>query len=268
MTSSVLTSTKTLTFYSTVASSGLQLLVTLNASSVKPSQSLAVEAILFNGSNESVSAAPNLSMNLTLLQWAKYNSICPGLSGLYGLLNYALYRGHVTAANLSQAGNPLILTPPVGHSCPNLHFASSYFQKIEFDPGSDVAAVTASSMALQDNVYLPKSIAFQLGIVTGLCTTSPYNFSATTTQSGTVTSTTGVTFSWSCGGGRFLSGYWTWPASGADFGIDAHNSTTITNSINMLYQEYLHPFAPGWYTVAAEDSWNQTAFAYFQVVSP
>ena len=31
---------------------------------------------------------------------------------------------------------------------------------------------------------------------------------------------------------------------------------------------YFHPFTPGQYTIVAEDQWNLTAFAYFQVVAP
>ena len=50
--------------------------------------------------------------------------------------------------------------------------------------------------------------------------------------------------------------------------VDPYSPTnsSILSFINAVYQNYFHQLSVGWYTVEAEDLWNQTTFAYFQVV--
>lgn len=253
---------ETTTFFSTIDYSGLQLLISLSGDTIRYNGSLVARATLYNFSNRTISLTPDFSANPALLAWGNYNSNCHW-AGLAGMINFAVYSGHYAASNLSLADAPLRLVPSVAQGCPNEFYLQSYVRNVQFMPQSDLAVLSAN--ASFSNVFKPQTIGMQLPIYTAGCTTSPYNFSETISQSGTVTTSTGATLAWGCGGGTALSGYWTMPANGTYITIDSHNSSTITKSLNALYQNYYHPLLAGSYTIVAEDPWNQAAFAYFQV---
>jgi hypothetical protein len=74
---------------------------------------------------------------------------------------------------------------------------------------------------------------------------------------------------WGCGSeaSNSLTGYWTQPVNGTYVEIDAASNSTIIASLDSVNQDYFHQFSPGLYTMVAEDMWNQTVYAHFQVVS-
>jgi hypothetical protein len=103
---------------------------------------------------------------------------------------------------------------------------------------------------------------------TGSCEASPYSATVTEGEDGTTTTSTGTQYSISCGsnGGSSLYGYWTMPANGGYVTINGVSNSTATAGMSLI-QSYFHQFAPGSYTIVAEDMWNQTVFAHFEVIA-
>ena len=247
------------TFYSGVSPQGLQLQIKLNASEVPPGGALQAHVLLVNTLSRSVTLHPNFANpNIDSWNWDDY--LCGG-SPVEHIFGFALLQGHYTAANLSQAGTPLTLAPPVALSCPNFAYGESYIRNVEFAPQSDMAIVSANSTFSND--FKPETIKMQLNATAGYCTESPYQYTETQTVGGTTTVTSGTEYSLNCGsnGVDSLTGYWS-----------AYGSCTypagkgVNGTAQGLYGSCFHQFAPGTYTIVAEDLWNQTVFGYFDAL--
>jgi hypothetical protein len=99
----------------------LQLRVRLNATTMRSGGAIAAEITIFNPLDEDVSIAPNYESNSSILAWNGRDFICGGVPAgnpVWSLAGYGLFEGHYTPANLSLAGSPLTLIPPLFVSCP------------------------------------------------------------------------------------------------------------------------------------------------------
>ena len=249
------------TFYSGVSSQGLQLQIKLNSSVVAPGGALQAHILLVNTLSESVTLHPDFAANPNIDSWNWDDYLCGG-SPVEHTFAFALLQGHYTAANLSQAGVPLTLAPPVAISCPNFAYGESYIQNVEFTPNGDIATFSANASSSAD--FKPQTIRMQLNATTGYCTESPYLYTETQTVGGTTTVTSGTEYSLSCGsnGVDSLTGYW------SSYGSCAYPAGKgVNGTAQGLYSSCFHQFAPGTYTVVVEDLWNQTVFGYFGVLS-
>ena len=247
------------TFYSGVSPQGLRLQIKLNASEVPPGGALQAHVFLVNTFSESVTLHPNFASNPNIDRWNWDDHLC-GMSPVEHLFGFALLQGDYTAANLSQAGAPLTLAPPVAIPCPNFAYGESYSQNVEFEPQSDMATVSANSTFA--NYFKPQTFRMQLNATTGYCTESPYRYTETQTVGGTTTVTSGTEYSLNCGsnGVDSLTGYWS-PYGSCTYPAEKG----VNGTAQGLYGSCFHQFAPGTYTIVAEDLWNQTVFGYFEV---
>ena len=248
------------TFYSGASPQGIQLQIKLNVSAVPQGGALQAHILLVNTLSESVLLHPDFAANPNIDQWNWDDYLC-GMSPVEHTFGFALLEGHYTAANLSQAGAPLNLAPPVAIPCPNSAYGESYIQNVEFAPNSDMATFSANANSSGD--FTRQTIRMQLNATTGMCTMLPYQYTETNTVGGVATATTGTAYSWSCGtnGVDSITGYWDSLANCHSQSSPVANSTGSQN----LYDNCFHQFTAGPYTVVAEDLWNQTAFAYFDV---
>jgi hypothetical protein len=232
---STVTSTTTVyerysTYSSPVSSSGLQLQIELNSTSIVYGGAVSARVSLWNTLPSNLSLTPRYSTVLS--SWEGNDFLCgnsPDWGEKWALDGFALFSGHFTAANLSSVGSQLVLAPPVAIGCisrPNPNI-------VVMLPTSDVAVAEYSLSSLPAEVR-------QTLVNASTLSCAPNGRGATT-----------------CGDlNGALFGYWDPVAPMMDI-QDAN-----TNS------PYFHPFTPGQYTLVAEDQWNLTAFAYFQVVAP
>ena len=265
-TSSTATSSKSSggssTTSSTTSASGLSLQITLNDTTVEAGSPLTAQVSLFNTLTGGLSLSANYSANPNIANWDLYDTLC-GLSSVGDTFGFALFQGHYAAGNLSQAGSPMLLTPPWATSCPNRSYNQAYIQNVEFAPDSSVATLSSSSPS---STFEPQAIGMMVDATTGSCKASPYSATVTEGEDGTTTTSTGTQYSISCGsnGGSSLYGYWTAPANGGYVTLNGASNSTATAGMGLI-QSYFHQFAPGSYTIVAEDMWNQTVYAHFQV---
>ena len=118
--STTITSSKNLSngplFYSSVVSpEGLQLHVTLNSSSMQSPGAVTVQIDLQNTLDRNVTLAALTNQNMS--GWNAEDFLCsenPSSS----LVGFALFDGHFSAGNISAAGPPLQLGPPLEPPCP------------------------------------------------------------------------------------------------------------------------------------------------------
>ena len=263
-TTSQSTATQSQTYYSAVSPSGLQLLVRLNAIAMQQGSPPRVQVSLVNTLATNVSLAPNYSANPNIANWDNYDTLC-GLSQVDNTFGFALFQGNYAAGNFTQAGTPMLLTPPVATTCPNRFYDQAYVQDVQFAPESDVATLSANSSFSSD--FKPQTINMQENATTGTCSTLPYNASGTTVENGVTTTSSGTYLGWGCGskGGNSLTGYWTQPSNGNYLEINDTSNSTIIGGLSSAYRDYYHQLPPGPYTVVAEDMWNQTAYAHLEV---
>ena len=248
-------------FYSGVSSQGLQLQIRLNSSEVAPGGAIQAHILLVNTLSESVTLHPDFAANPNIDKWNLDDYLCGG-SPVEHTFGFALFQGQYTAANLSQAGAPLTFAPPVAISCPNFAYGELYIQNVEFIPNGNVATFSANASGSAD--FKPQTIRMQLNATTGYCTESPYQYTETQTVGGTTTVTSGTEYSLGCGsnGVDSLTGYW------SPYGSCAYPAGKgVNGTVQGLYSSCFHRFAPGTYTIVAEDLWNQTVFGYFGVQS-
>lgn len=252
------------TFYSSVSPQGLQLEITLNTTAVSRGEPIQAKVSLVNTLARSVSLQVNPSAYAAIDSWDRSESAC-GLSQVAHVFGFALFEGHYVSSNVSEAGQPVMLAPPVGVFCPNPYYSQSYVQNVEFSPRSDTATLSANDSYSSD--FKPQTLMMQLDAFTGGCSTSTYEVVGGTEVSGGTTSTYGHSthLTYSCGGGSALDGYWTLPANGTGVFIDSTSNETITRGLKSLYNNYFSQFQALPYTIEAKDVWNQTAFAYFSV---
>jgi len=224
------------TFASPVSSQGLELLITLNATRIQERGSLDVQITLQNVLSRNVSLTPDLSSRTDIPTWDGYSLLC-GL-GAHGLVGFALFMGHYSQANISLAGDPLTLVPPVALPCP----AQMVPAEVVLLPHGD------------DAVYY-YNVSGQLLTPVGLDGHAPLEINATTDECAAAPS--GGTECGSIYPGLF--GYWEYP-SGAylNFSSSGFGNASLTSP-------YFHYFPSGPYTLVSEDLWNQTVYAYFEV---
>ena len=246
------------TFYSNASPDGLQLQIRLNSTGIQVGGALTGQVYLFNALDTNVSLSVNFSANPNIIKWDYLNSIC-GLSPVDHMFGYALFQGHYTPENISEAGEPLMLAPPDLHlPCPNIMYAEAYIRSVNFAPKSYLATVSAN--ASFSDVFKAQPVKMEANVTTGRCFTEPYQESGTVVENGITMSYTTTELSFGCSADSSLHGYWTLP-------IDPSCSLTVNaNKTNTRPCNY-HEFSVGTYTLVAEDLWNDTAYAYFQVAS-
>jgi hypothetical protein len=246
-------------FNSTISQDGLQIEVALNTTSLLAGKGLSANVYLTNTLPRNVS----LSANLTAVPGSALEALgrgyqCDG-EGLLGLLNFGLYQGHYTAANFSREAVPLVLQLPVANLCPNFYYyVEAAPQSVEFAANSNMVTVSGQ-----------KTTGMHLSLWTVNCTAGPYTSGPSTiiVNGSTTTSSGGTQLSLACGPGyEGLRGYWTMPPNGKYIFIEHSNNSTVLQALKEAHGLY-HEFTPGSYTIVAEDLWNQTVFAYFEVVS-
>lgn len=204
---------------STVSSSGLELRVDLNATAMEPGQTLGANVTLFNTLDENLSLPLSAPANLTsqIAAWNSDDFVC-GIGGV-GLGSYvagfALFRGDVSAVNLSQAPDPLQLA--TAFPLCDVSLLLTQEESIVFMPHSENASIPGA-----DSFVSPTTLNV---------TTSCYQ---------------------GCSRGSGLFGFWN---------RTSYSCCDLSANAPDLFR-YL---TPGAYTIAAEDLWGQTVFAYFQV---
>jgi hypothetical protein len=128
--------------------SGLRLQITLNATTVQAGSPLTAQVSLFNTLDTNLSLTPDLPANSTNVpakstigSWNSYDFFC-GSNPTWSLAGYALFGGYYSSGNISSAGKPLTMIPPVLIECP----ASTSPDRIVFLPdGSRAVAYYAQS---------------------------------------------------------------------------------------------------------------------------
>lgn len=224
------------TFASPVSSQGLELLITLNATRIQKGGALNAQITLQNVLSRNVSLTPNFNSNTDIPDWNGYTLLC-GLSSAHSLVGFALFMGHYSQSNLSLAGDPLTLVPPIALPCPNQMLPA----EVVLLPHSDIAVYSYNiSGQLLTPAGLEGRALLEMNATTDECVASP-------------------------GGGAEcgsiypgLFGYW--ESSGGNLSFSSPESVNAT-----LASPYFHYFPPGPYTLVSEDLWNQTICAYFEV---
>lgn len=255
------------TTVSPASPTGLQLQITLNTTTVQPGGRLTAQISLFNTLATNVSVPTDYSANPNIADWDNYDWLCGVSFTVEDTYGFALFQGDYGAGNLTQAGVPILLAPPVAISCPNRFYNQAYIQNVEFAPNSSLATLSANASFASD--FKDQTVDMSRNATTGSCTTSPYKHSGSATENGVTTTSTGTQLAWGCGteDANSLTGYWTMPSNGTYVEIDASSNATITQGLNNLYDDYFHQFSPGSYTMVAEDMWGQAVFAHFQMVA-
>jgi hypothetical protein len=216
------------------SATSLQLQVRLNATTIRSGHAVSAQITIVNPLSQNVSVVPDYQADGSILSWNSYDFLCGGLSAsnpTWSLAGYALFKGHYTSANLSAAGAPLSLEPPLLIECVSEPVPSS----IVFYPnGSSIAAYFEPG---QNGIPYPPVV---MGHAAMNATTEAYVY-----ESGYYGYGPGALF-----------GYWVGPPGGVFGGQNA----TITSP-------NFHYFSPGEYTLAVEDMWGQVVYSYFEVTS-
>jgi hypothetical protein len=216
-----------LTFSSPISQSGLQLQIRLNSTTIQFGRAMMAQVLLLNTLPANLTLIPPYSSNSDISMWGGNDFLCGNVPiwSHGGLVGFALFKGHVSSANLSSAGNPLVLAPPVVIGCITELSPSS----VVMLPSSDIAIGYFNSSSLG-----PDRRQVLTNASTGYCTVQQ--------NSATCGDLNGALF-----------GYWGPSVTGGQ----PENATTSS--------PYFHYFPVGQYTLVAEDLWNQTVFAYFDV---
>jgi len=230
------TSTLTTTYYSDPGTL-LRLQVRLNSTSVRSGGAISATIALLNPLGINFSVIPGPLTNSTIRTWNEHDLICGG-NEVNLILGYALFRGHFASNNLSSAGNPLTLAPPIHPPCPAFPTADVFV----FFPHSDTAFAFTSTELLANLRFPPARWQVALNATTFVCAAA---------QGGGFT----------CGGGEGLYGHWGlygyWNVTGPSSGFTFDNATVTS--------KFFHYLQPGQYTLAVEASWGQQVFEYFEV---
>jgi hypothetical protein len=218
------------TSYSTASPSGLQIQVRLNATSIPSGSALSAQITLFNPLNANLSVSGGNSSS-TITTWDGYDFVCNGYGREWSLAGYGLFKGHYSSDNISSAGDPLMLAPPVGASCVTFPSPSLFV----FLSGSSNATAYYPS---RDNLP-PEMDRFAINATTEYCENLRNAAGSSYTR---------------CPVGASLFGYWSSPSFGR-----------LEGSELTLGSSYFHYFSPGQYTLVVEDVWFQAIYAHFQV---
>jgi hypothetical protein len=268
------------TFYSAISPVGIQLQFELNTTVIPQGGALTAQVTLYN----------SLSQNLTLTipsflpttkqgsesrsahaidTWDGYDYLC-GNSPVYDVFGFGLYQGHYAATNLSQAETSLHLTvlSQLGGDCPVSGLLCIGFPswnpnplpvKIEFAPKSHLASFPFAFCGV---LYM-QNWDMQVNATTDGWTTRSINPSYPHSEIGMGP--------FNCCSGASLNGYWMMPPNSTCLqmfraALSANNNRNFTTGILSELNCDIHPFSVGSYTLVAEDVWNDTVYAYFQVV--
>ena len=145
-----------LLFNSGTTPEGLQLRISSNSTSIKPHGAIAAKIQLANTLSRNVSIS-NIQQNQNVTKWNDSDYIC-GFDTGFGIFGFALFKGHITASNISSAGAPLVLHPPIYPPCAMIPGAHS----VTFLPNGTSAIVTASGQ--------PSPAIMELNATTTYCT--------------------------------------------------------------------------------------------------
>ena len=129
----VLVTTVTSTYFSDLGAL-LRLQVKLNASAIGPGGAVTAVISVVNPLALNVTAIPPATRNATLRSWDWMDFVC-GSNPLYSTASFALFKGRVNADNLSSAGTPLTLAPPVQPPCTLTGWPGA----LAFEPQGNVA---------------------------------------------------------------------------------------------------------------------------------
>jgi hypothetical protein len=102
-----------LSFASGVSPEGLQLKVLLNSARMQTGGAIGGQAEVVNALNQNVSVSKFVQENENVTRWGNYISICP----YEWFVGYAVFEGRFTSSNISVAGDPLRLAPPMISQC-------------------------------------------------------------------------------------------------------------------------------------------------------
>lgn len=102
--------------YSVTTPSGLKLDVNLNATTIGVGSALGARVTFYNPFDRNLSVLTTSPPNPTIAAWTADDFVCSSNS-LNLLAAYALFQGHYSPENISSAGDPLVLAPPVYLPC-------------------------------------------------------------------------------------------------------------------------------------------------------
>ena len=240
-------------FNSTTSSDGLQVQAWLNTTTLPVGRVLAATVFLFNTLTTNVTVTPDFSANSGLVALSG-DTYCRG-AGFVSMLNFGLFQGRYTAANISQAGAPLRLDPPAGMDCPNPYGVSDYVHQVQFAPRSNNVTLTDNA-SYAEAALIPQTVEMHMSPATGGCDAEPDKVGpAVIVENKSTTTIPGQTqLAWGCNvdgtGNTGLDGYWTMPANGSDVSMNWQSNATLLQSFAVL-GNYFHQFSPGAYTLVA-----------------
>jgi hypothetical protein len=219
-----------LAFVSPVSPDGLQLELALNATTVRSNGTVSAQIEVVNTLNRNVSLS-GLTQNGNITTWNGYDYFCAGNPD-YSLVGYAVFQGHFTAANISEAGSPLRLAPPMYGPCGNLNIVLS---AVTLLPKGDQLGAGQIKAGLPQVYFL--LLPVELNGTTTFC-------------NGERSGNDGFSCTWATPG---LVGYWN------------DNVPSQGNLFGSTSSAFVH-FPSGEYTIVAADDWNQYLYATFVVV--
>jgi len=221
---------QTTTFTSGASPDGLQLELTLNATTVRSNGAVSAQIEVVNTLNRNVSVS-GFAQNANITKWNNDDYFCAGNPD-YSLVGYAVFQGHFTAANISEAGSPLRLAPPMYGPCGNLNIVLS---AVTFLPNGDRMGAGQIRAGLPQVYFL--LLAVELNGTTTFC-------------NGERSGNDGFSCTWATPG---LVGYWN------------DNVPSQGNLFGFTSSAFVH-FPSGEYTIVAADDWSQYLYATFVVV--
>jgi hypothetical protein len=212
-------------FSSGASQNGLELVIDLNSTTIQPREAIDAQIELVNTLGENVSVQlPPFSETTNYWEWSQQDSDC-GVNPSNFLVDYAVFKGHFSAQNISEAGNQLLLAPAWAGPCNGY----TYYNAVTFLPNGDVTNYTEINYSQPQLQTLPSYVVkAEANATTYYCTgTDPID----------------------CGNSAGLVGYW---------------NDTITTTRG-LASPALSYFPPGQYTIVATDPWNQYVYVNFTV---
>jgi hypothetical protein len=217
-----------LLYSSAVSPDGLQLKITLNASRIQSHGAVTARIELVNTLNRNVSLPIVANQNMSRFDGQDF--LCSVDNPSESFMVYAVFQGHFSAANISAAGAPLRVAPPLYPPCP-------------------------FRLPLNGTTFLPAS-----------ADTISFSYSGKTRQpsyrvTAEINATTG------CCGGPGLTGHGGSVDCGASPGLVGYWNPNISpgRNLNLTSPAFVY-FPSGDYTIVAADDWNQYVYANFTVL--
>ncbi len=132
---------------SAMSSTGFELRVELNTTTMLPGQTLAANVTLHDTLKSSLSLllAPGDFGGGSISSWENYDFICGNGGDASYLVGFAVLQGRFSAGNLSQAPAPLQVAAKADLPC--LYPVFSQGETITFFPGSDIASIPGTGLS-------------------------------------------------------------------------------------------------------------------------